>query len=157
MSAVNLKVAPDKTYAYSQYILWGLAEVTTAELVFCVPSIPVVFKQSETLCRLYDYLQTKLIMILFPKDQSLSSGDSIPYQHEAGGHTVSDERCTWLDDGSDTGLTELEPIRVQAMRSHSQRQRNPVVDLGGILITTEIDIRTDDAPQYKTKKPRWGR
>ncbi|KAI3324203.1 hypothetical protein HD806DRAFT_522035 [Xylariaceae sp. AK1471] len=101
VSAVNLSRSQDTSYAYSQYIMWGLAEVTTAELVFCVPSFPALFRRQSPLYRLYYRLRAKITMILLP--EHLASSNVTPYT-----------RGTWLDDGSDTSLTELEPIKIEA-------------------------------------------
>ncbi|KAI0100757.1 hypothetical protein GGR51DRAFT_575246 [Nemania sp. FL0031] len=115
VSAVELSKSQDKSYRYSQYIMWGLAEVATAQLVFCVPSFPLIFRQPNLPHRLLSYLGSKITMILFP--ERLSSNTTLSHlQSTTEPEPTLEPICTWFDDGSDTGLTELQPIRIQGGR-----------------------------------------
>ncbi|CAJ2502465.1 Uu.00g098590.m01.CDS01 [Anthostomella pinea] len=53
-SAVNLTYNLDTTYAYSRHLIWGLAETTTAGLVFCVPAIPLAFRKGRNSTSTHD-------------------------------------------------------------------------------------------------------
>ncbi|TRX89552.1 hypothetical protein FHL15_009596 [Xylaria flabelliformis] len=46
-SAVNLRRSGDPSYAYSHFLLWGLAEVATSIIAFCVPKIPVLVRDAK--------------------------------------------------------------------------------------------------------------
>ncbi|GAW21426.1 hypothetical protein ANO14919_109450 [Xylariales sp. No.14919] len=45
-ASVRLYESDDKTYQTSSVAVWAIAEVTCALLVFCVPSIPKIFRDS---------------------------------------------------------------------------------------------------------------
>lgn len=145
---MDLSRSQDKSYAYSQYIMWGLAEVSTAELIFCVPSFPLLFRRQNIPYRLFHYLQFKITMILFP--ERISNATLSRIRSATDLEHIPDSNCTWLDDGSDAGLTELQPIRIQGGRLSDQRWHSRVFGGEGILITTEIDIRTDERKSSRT-------
>ncbi|KAI1342769.1 hypothetical protein F5Y15DRAFT_412451 [Xylariaceae sp. FL0016] len=43
-SAAYLSTTGDLTYAYSRHLVWGLAEISAAALVFCVPAVPIALR-----------------------------------------------------------------------------------------------------------------
>ncbi|KAI8952025.1 hypothetical protein F4801DRAFT_542567 [Xylaria longipes] len=148
VSAFNLTASQDKTYAYSQYIMWGIAEVTTAELVFCVPVFPLAFRPPSPLHSLCSVLRSKITMVISSARLSSTStfpGLSIkPCQRETNSHGR-----TLLDDSSETGLTELKPVRIQGSHQKGPHHDMPKITLGGILVTTEIDVRSDTEKSSK--------
>lgn len=129
--------------------MWGLAEVATAEIVFCVPSFPILFRRGRPLNKLYRLLRLKITMILWP--ERFASGFALSHSPSATDTDMARENMnTWLDDGSDTGLTELEPVRIQAGRPGNRSHGGPELDFEGILITTEIDVRTQENQETNT-------
>ncbi|KAI0549060.1 hypothetical protein F4679DRAFT_548077 [Xylaria curta] len=82
MSAFDLTASQDKTYTHSQYIMWGIAEVTTAELIFCVPAFPLAFRPPNPIHRFYSVLWSKITMITSPKKTfSTSTFPRLPIEH----------------------------------------------------------------------------
>ncbi|KAI0429505.1 hypothetical protein F5Y09DRAFT_331781 [Xylaria sp. FL1042] len=119
-SAVHLGLSEDATYAYSQYIIWGLAEVATAQLVFCVPTIPIVIQQTSFLHRFYSFLFSKMAM---PSSlERLASNRTVTKSPRVTDpRTTSNTACTMLESGSGGGIRDQ-----------------------GITVTTEIDITMKD-------------
>ncbi|KAI1351015.1 hypothetical protein F5Y01DRAFT_325755 [Xylaria sp. FL0043] len=109
VSAFNLSKSQDKTYAYSQYIMWGIAEVTTAELIFCAPAFPLAFRPPSPLHTLCNVLRSKITTVVGPERLSSSSSltrlPSDRFQKDTHSY-----RRTWLDNGCEAGLTELQPV-----------------------------------------------
>ncbi|KAI0160162.1 hypothetical protein GGR57DRAFT_456574 [Xylariaceae sp. FL1272] len=148
VSAFTLTASQDKTYAYSQYIMWGIAEVTTAELIFCVPAFPLAFRPPSPLHTFCHILQSKVTMILYP--ERLSSTSTLPHSTaKSDSRGLHNYRPTWLDDSSETGLTELTPVRIHG-GPPVESSHNPTITLGGILVTTEIDVCTDTGKSLKS-------
>ncbi|KAI3336082.1 hypothetical protein F4824DRAFT_509910 [Ustulina deusta] len=158
-SAIHLSISRDTTGAYSQYIMWGLAEVTTSQIIFCVPAFPIIFRQTNCLHRLCSCLRSKTTIAPFPQRFQLNStlSQSSP---ETDPQTTSDSRSTVLGDG---GLTELEPTRLQSKQAFDEHHGDPESYGGRILITTEINITTQEGSgsrgkvKPKTYKAPWQR
>ncbi|KAI1740697.1 hypothetical protein F4680DRAFT_83749 [Xylaria scruposa] len=155
MSAFDLTASQDKTYTYSQYIMWGIAEVSTAELIFCVPAFPLAFRPPNPIYNFCSLLWSKITMIISPKKMfSASTFPRLPIEHCQ--RDSSSYRPTWQDESSDTGLTELEPVRIQSGRPKDLHHDMPKITLGGILVTTEIDVRLDAGKSSKGVKSNAG-
>ncbi|KAI0865196.1 hypothetical protein F4860DRAFT_527913 [Xylaria cubensis] len=45
-SAVDLRRSGDSNYTYSRFLLWGLAELATSIIVFCVPKVPALVRDA---------------------------------------------------------------------------------------------------------------
>lgn len=133
MSAVNLSKSRDASYSYSNYVLWGLAEVTTALLVFCAPAFPAIFRESSPPRRLYNSLQAKIKTIHSHGNLSLNKklSKSPP---AADPQAVSGSWRTRFDNGSRVSLVELEPVRIESTQKFDEEsvESNP----GGILISS---------------------
>ncbi|KAI0805844.1 hypothetical protein GGR55DRAFT_680645 [Xylaria sp. FL0064] len=154
-SAIRLGLSEDSSYAYSQYIMWGLAEVATAQLVFCVPTIPIVFQKTKSLHKFYSFLLSKLTMT--------SSPERLASKHTASQsspitdlQTASNAACTTLESGSGRRIGELEPTRPQGTQALDQRRTGSGFYSQGITVTTEIDITMKDKPgSPRSVKATW--
>lgn len=124
-------MSKDTTYEYSKYILWGLAEVATSELVFCSPAFPVIFRHPSILRKAYDLLRSKITFIA-------------PLKSKPAIQERPNPRYTIFDIGSEAAFTRLEPIKIQAELSLDQPRTGFSVDATGILVTTVIDTRSHE-------------
>ncbi|TRX98986.1 hypothetical protein FHL15_000328 [Xylaria flabelliformis] len=154
VSAFDLTASQDKTYTYSQYIMWGIAEVTTAELIFCVPAFPLAFRPPNPLHSLCGVLWSKITMVT--SSERISSTSTLPQLSVEPGQRDSSSYRRWQDEGSDAGLTELEPVRIQSGRPKDLQHDMPKITLGGILVTTEIDVRLETGKSSKGVKGNSG-
>ncbi|KAI0835900.1 hypothetical protein F5Y06DRAFT_274708 [Hypoxylon sp. FL0890] len=147
-SAVNMRYSTDLTYDYSGYLLWGLAETTTAALIFNVPALPIAFRYPMLVPRLGMLLRSKM-GALFPQELSSSRGkhQSRPQQPRQG---VPPNESPWMDENSEVNLTELDPVRTRSSETKIQHQGGSIHYDGGILKTTEIDIITTENPDTAT-------
>ncbi|KAI0437941.1 hypothetical protein F4803DRAFT_565639 [Xylaria telfairii] len=139
VAAVNLSMSRDASYSYSNYVLWGLAEVTTALLVFCAPAFPAIFRESSPPRRLCNSLQAKMKTISSTGNSSLNSKLSKP-PPAADPQAVSGSRRTRFDNDSRASLVELEPARIES--GHKSDEESVESNPGGILISTEISIKS---------------
>ncbi|KAI0532824.1 hypothetical protein GGR58DRAFT_506998 [Xylaria digitata] len=151
-SAVHLSDSKDTTYSYSLYTIWGLAEVATAQIIFCIPSFPVIFRQSRF---------TNFFKFSRPKTrrevslQSLPFGGTFPHlQLGTNSHTTCNSQRTVSGDGGKAGITALEPVRVRGRSALDQLRSNLEINVGSILITTEIDITSHKRPDTLGKTGR---
>ncbi|KAI1307147.1 hypothetical protein F5Y03DRAFT_405725 [Xylaria venustula] len=149
ISAFGLSKTQDKTYAYSQYIMWGIAEVATAELIFCVPAFPLAFRPPSPLHSLFSVVQSKVTMIM--DLERVQSSTTLPELLNDRSHQDAyGYRRTWQDNGCDTSLTELDPVRIRGSCQKGSHHDIPKITLGGILVTTEIEVRSDAERGSKT-------
>ncbi|KAI8947244.1 hypothetical protein F4801DRAFT_592748 [Xylaria longipes] len=134
-SAVYLSETRDASYAYSHYVMWGLAEVATAILVFCAPAFPAVFRKSSPPRRFSRFLQSK---IKTPYSlESFSPNSKLPKPSSTMvPQAMSGSRCTRFDSDSLVSLTELEPVKIKSGGRFDEES------LGGILVSTEINIES---------------
>ncbi|KAI1354864.1 hypothetical protein F5Y01DRAFT_311241 [Xylaria sp. FL0043] len=144
-SAIHLGSSEDSSYAYSQYIMWGLAEVATAQLVFCVPTIPIVFQKMKFLHKFYSFLLSKLTIT--PSPERLASKHTASQSTPVTDlQTASNAACTTLESGSSRHIEELEPSRPQVTQALDQQRTGSGFYSQGITVTTEIDITLKDKP-----------
>ncbi|KAI0485707.1 hypothetical protein F4859DRAFT_393160 [Xylaria cf. heliscus] len=141
--------------------MWGIAEVVTAELVFCVPAFPLAFRPPSPLHSLCSLLRSKITTAILPERLPSTASFTRP-RTEHGQRDTDSDRHTWPYEGSDAGLTELEPVQIQRSRQKSPSVDTQTITLGGILVTTEIDIRTDTGKSSKggkrkpeANRPEW--
>ncbi|KAI0525419.1 hypothetical protein F5B22DRAFT_642436 [Xylaria bambusicola] len=144
-SAVHLTMSQDSSFAYSQYIVWGLAEVSTAQIVFCVPTFPVIFRDATSirgLCRSIRSKTTNNTASL----QRLGSNSTASHISRTADHVAASDTGTTVAKGGaeDRCFAHPEPSRLQGRRAFDQYRTNSELYLGGILITTEIDIMTHE-------------
>ncbi|KAI1357406.1 hypothetical protein F5Y08DRAFT_346757 [Xylaria arbuscula] len=149
-SAVHLSLSQDSTYAYSQYTLWGLAEVSTAQLVFCVPTFPVIIRQATSVRSLWGSIRSKTTM-----PQPLESKSTVSRAASTTDPRAAPDPGPVMPKAArrDRSRTNPEPMRSQGRRALEQHRTNSESYLGGILITTEIDIRTHEranTPEART-------
>lgn len=143
VSAINLNHNPDLTYAYSRHLLWGIAETTTAVLVFCIPAMPIAFRGPGLTSRIHAYLRSKIRV--YPHTQALSSGS---IQGHAWPRATSEwganrERHT-MEECDGIHLTELQPVRTAIGHSIDGIPESSTNEHGGILIRTEIQVVTGE-------------
>lgn len=142
VSAVMMKASSDATYAYSRHLLWGLAEITTAELVFCVPAIPLMLRHPNVLHRIRAFVQSRM-----PTRQSRENISPLHSQHDAQPEVSGREdpmyKYPWTDGNRDVNLAEFQLGRSRESHTSNHLEVRPKKYQGGILRTTEIDITHD--------------
>ncbi|KAI1638592.1 hypothetical protein F4809DRAFT_649213 [Biscogniauxia mediterranea] len=131
VSAVRLSRTEDKTFAYSGYLLWNLAEMSSAILVFCIPSIPIAFRRTNGIAR----IGSKLRILIGRRDRLKTRRHSWP--QTAHDNTLVGEYRV-MDEDSHLHLTELNPVRSE----ESRHEEAPIYNYMGILKTTEIQVTT---------------
>ncbi|KAI0411402.1 hypothetical protein F5X98DRAFT_380770 [Xylaria grammica] len=141
VSAIHLTLSQDKTYEYSLYIVWGLAEVATAQVVFCIPAFPAIFRNARFV-NFFKRLWSKITMKSHPQRRQ---PDNTLLQIPLGAdpQAISNSKRTGSEEGVNAGITELQPTRVQSSYGFNQHRDSLDANTGRILITTEIDITTD--------------
>ncbi|KAI1305649.1 hypothetical protein F5Y03DRAFT_406259 [Xylaria venustula] len=143
-SAIHLSASRDSTYAYSQYIMWGLAEVATAQLVFCVPAFPVIFRQAPWLRRFYCFVLSKTTATSSPERlQSNNTVSQMPHGTDSQ-PVVPSSRFTTVENSYDGRVTDLEMSR----QAFDQHRHSSELHERRIRITTEINITTQERLGY---------
>ncbi|KAI1753640.1 hypothetical protein F4782DRAFT_529522 [Xylaria castorea] len=144
-SAVHLSKSRDASYAYSHYVMWGLAEVVTALLVFCAPAFPAVFRESSPPRRFSRFLQSKTTRYSL---NSVSPNGSLPKPPPTKvPRALSGWRSTRSDNDSSVSLAKLAPVKIESGRKFDEESLGPVP--GGILISTEINIESHGTSNSK--------
>lgn len=124
----------DSTYAYSQYLLWGLGEATSTILVFCAPAIPIIFNRRSRASKLKESAswspgqgkrQTELRQRPWPR----LSSNSVAVDEYHRMHEESSTQLTHLGQSNST---------TGSIRRHEED--HPLHSYLGILKTTEIEI-----------------
>ncbi|OTA54485.1 hypothetical protein K449DRAFT_426251 [Hypoxylon sp. EC38] len=142
VSAINMRYSLDLTYDYSRYLVWGLAEATTAALIFCVPAIPIAFRYPIFVPRFGMLLRSKMGP-LFRNDLSKNNGQRLSGSLPTHQGTSSEETPS-SDKHSEADIMRLEPVKTRNV-GFKNRPRDDFVHYGGgILRTTEIDITTTE-------------
>ncbi|KAI1503031.1 hypothetical protein F5X99DRAFT_417450 [Biscogniauxia marginata] len=144
-SAINMNDSRDTTFVYSKHLLLGLAETTSAQLVFCIPAVPIAFRDHNLISRLSVLLRSKTGTLLSPQTLSQKSTQRHSwYQKSPRGGRV--DEYSRMDENSEVNLTELGSVKTRSGHMRSQLQENHGHNYGGILRTTEIQITTRQEP-----------
>ncbi|KAI1087997.1 hypothetical protein F5B19DRAFT_31656 [Rostrohypoxylon terebratum] len=125
----------EPTYNYSGYLIWGLAECSTAWLIFCVPAIPA-FRNKFQLPDIGVRFQQK-VSTLFPLGPFTSSAQRLS-RPQASYRSTDPAITPWMDDDSVVNIADLEPARTRD--GGVNRFTEDELAYGGILRTTEISI-----------------
>ncbi|KAI0153313.1 hypothetical protein GGR57DRAFT_513151 [Xylariaceae sp. FL1272] len=140
VATVEYSTTPDFTYGISKVALWSLAELTLGFVVFCVPSLPRIFQESNLLSRVVRSLSSKM-------RRSKHSSDDDWTDRGTGGRDYHRMR----DMGNNRSSTSHQ--RTDSMK-HLQAQDTLSPDamprpLGNITRTTEFTAREErhDQPQ----------
>lgn len=147
VSAVMMGSSPDSTYAYSRHLLWGLAEITTTELIFCVPAAPLMLRYPSLLHRIHEFLQSKM-PTLSPRENISSNSSQHRTQPKASRREAPINEYPWMDENSDGHLTELELVRSRDGHAKNPYQEQSEQFQRGILRTTEIAITTSEDSEF---------
>ncbi|KAH9900376.1 hypothetical protein F4778DRAFT_138639 [Xylariomycetidae sp. FL2044] len=145
-SSYTLLHLSDDTYNYSAHLLWGIAELTTAEMVFCIPTFPIAYRGIRPYLPLWllDCLgRTKKHMI----PSRRGANRAIP-----GGGDLS--KYARMREASEVHLNTLTPAKLTRVKSKHARPL-PTPGLGGILCTTEIEVEviTEESPSFPVQHP----
>lgn len=135
-SAVDMSSSEDKSYAYSQFLLWGLGEATSTILVFCAPSIPIMLNRGGRASKVK-------MSTSWPAGQRrrLSEHPQRPWPRSAGNSTNGDDYRHMNEDSA----TQLDGVRQSYAGTGSiydQDEQHPLERYLGILKTTDIEITT---------------
>ncbi|KAI1111253.1 hypothetical protein F5Y14DRAFT_443449 [Nemania sp. NC0429] len=167
-SSINMSFTQDTTYAYSRHLLWGLAENTSALLVFCVPAIPLVFRDTRPMESFYYALRerVKLFAELGRSSSNRKSASSWPHNSSTDASVgewanTSQVHLRRLGPGADNSADSNTPRPIpesggnKTDSNHRTEQwEGPDIERqAGILRTTEIEITTsnmgDDVPAFQ--------
>lgn len=126
----------DKSYAYSQFLLWGVGEATSTILVFCAPAIPIMLN----LGRRASKLKTSTV---WPAAQRrrLSEHLQRPWPRSTSNSTNGDDYHHMNEDLT----TQLDGVRQSYAETGSiydPYEQHPLERYLGILKTTDIEITT---------------
>ncbi|KAK5634528.1 hypothetical protein RRF57_010242 [Xylaria bambusicola] len=150
-SSISMGYTRDLTYAYSRHLLWGLAENTSALLVFCVPAIPLAFRGINPVATFCETLRSRAKQLVRLHSSIRASASSWPNDIS---RDISDGE--WRENSQ----IELKHTGVEGSDSSEANAHHPIQDPGsdvdefegnarytgrGILRTTEIDITTIEA------------
>lgn len=133
----------------------------TAELVFCVPMIPLLFKPPSLVHKLYRHIKAKAEAHIPAANIPLNSlsSNTPPHPEPEPAHIYHN----WLTDDDHEGLALSRRIRVYGglMRNHSRRLRSHISEnigsrAGKILVTTDINIRSHRRRIDQTSTPSLG-
>ncbi|KAI0886604.1 uncharacterized protein GGS22DRAFT_199003 [Annulohypoxylon maeteangense] len=134
------------TYDFSTHLIWGTAECSTAGLIFCVPALPIAFRDPFQFPSIGIRLREKL-GFFFSQDSSADSSQRLsrPQPSQRGTHP---DVTPWVDEDSVVNLTDLQPVRTRSSGGVNQLQEEEFASFydGGILRTTEIAITTSENP-----------
>ncbi|KAH9883257.1 hypothetical protein F4778DRAFT_710708 [Xylariomycetidae sp. FL2044] len=143
-SAIDLLDNPDFTYAYSRHLVWGLAEITTAGLVFFVPSVPIAFRKPQRNAKLTTQLWPKRGSRFIPTAASSKGRAWRPVNPV----NVSTGTYRRMNDTGDLPLTPMAHAHATGSPPSHHHPRHDSLDVdaspdeipqgGGILKTTEI-------------------
>lgn len=152
-SAVWMSYTSDLTYAYSRHLLCGIAETTSAIIVFCVPAIPIAFRGgvgswqwgTRTSNRKSLFTSTTYL----PPESSQQQRQRRGAQTSYGNSTIATTIRAYHSMGEQNrvDLTEPRPARTHKRRiSRNECDESPLnTDVQmRILRTTEIEITTGD-------------
>jgi hypothetical protein len=117
------------TYTYSRYLMWGLAEVASTLLIFCVPAIPIAFHKSSPVRRLTS------------KAPTLSSQRSLASKARLNSWPRPSSEYRVMSDISDVQLAALESGKSPVRTGAREAEENPLFGYLGIIKTTEIEIK----------------
>ncbi|KAI0399316.1 hypothetical protein F4802DRAFT_610988 [Xylaria palmicola] len=146
-SAVRLTQTQDLSFAYSQYVLWGLGEVATAEIVFCVPAFPFLFRQESPPRRLCSLLKSRIKARHASKETSTNSALSqSPLNPIPIRPALPTYSRVWCDNDS---IAELGTARVHTSCSSDCRRDHLKPKPKEILITTQVDVSIHREPSVK--------
>lgn len=135
-SAVDLSLNDDKSYAYSQYLLWGLGEATSTIVVFCAPAIPIMFNRGRRESR----LKMSASWSASPRRRP-SEHRQRPWPRIAPNSAAVDEYHR-MNEGSATQLAQFGQSDSGMGHLQRQEEEHPLHSYLGILKTTEIEITT---------------
>lgn len=135
-SAVEMGIDKDKSFAYSQHLLWGLGEGTSTILVFCAPAIPIMFNSGRRTSKLKTSPPWSTDM-----QKRQSQHTQRPWPRIAPNSAAVDPYQR-MDEESATQLTELGQIHSATSSIPRQDEEHPLHSYLGILKTTEIQITT---------------
>lgn len=125
----------DMTYAYSRHLTWGLAETTTAGLVFCVPAVPLAIQNVRRIFGPERYsLRSKIICGFFRLPLPKSKRRRWPHEFEGRAAPNSCRRV----DRNRIYLTGPRPVKAHNTLISSHHRDSYIQNHGGILLTTEI-------------------
>lgn len=136
-SAVDMRSNEDKSYAYSEFLLWGLGEATSTILVFCAPSIPIMINSARRISKL-KLSQSRS----WPSNIRKGPSDhrQRPWPRMASDSKGVDEYQRMTED-SVTQLDRLGPDpRLSTIRNEDEQ--HPLQRYLGIMVTTEIQVET---------------
>ncbi|KAI1078175.1 hypothetical protein F5B20DRAFT_231253 [Whalleya microplaca] len=140
-SAFNLSSSLDTTFAYSGYLIWGIAEVTTAQLVFYVPALPIAFRGLGLVSILNTLLPPKKRKLGGPQNL-LSQGNQRHSWPQTARRGVPIGEYSRMEENIGVSLTELEPVKTRSEHEQIQHEESAMYNHHGILRTTEIEITT---------------
>lgn len=135
-SAVDMSSSEDKSYAYSQFLLWGLGEATSTILVFCAPSIPIMLNR----CGRASKLKTSTS---WPAAQRrrLSEHPQRPWPRSVSNSTNGDDYHHMNEDNA-TQLDGFRQSYAETGSIYDPYEQHPLERYLGILKTTDIEITT---------------
>ncbi|KAI1385674.1 uncharacterized protein F4822DRAFT_351125 [Hypoxylon trugodes] len=141
----------DPSAKYSSFVLWDLAETSTAMLIFCVPGIPSVFRGKNPIPRLGALVRSKM------KDFSLPlyltpNGKHRYMRSEIARDEPRPDDIPWTDETSDIHLTAVAPARTRDGSPQDRTEGQPINYDGRILRVTEITISTSENPDIQPKR-----
>ncbi|KAI1459635.1 hypothetical protein F4805DRAFT_48677 [Annulohypoxylon moriforme] len=149
--ASAVKTKDDLTYDFSTHLVWGTAECATAGIIFCVPALPIAFREKFVFPSINLRLREKMGG-LFSQDTSATSSQRLSRPQQGHRGTPPDVN-PWLDEDSVVNLTRLQPVRTRSSERENQLREEGYGSLydGGILRTTEIAIITTENPELAMK------
>ncbi|KAI0457392.1 hypothetical protein F5B21DRAFT_501442 [Xylaria acuta] len=166
-SAINMSYTRDTTYSYSRHLLWGLAENTSALLVFCVPAMPLAFRDTSPMKDFYSTLREKARLLVDLRRRSSHRASSSSWPNDTSRDASIGE---WTENsqvhlkhirvGGDSGVYSdtHRPIQDPDGSGTDHFEESAIYGQMGILRTTEIEItRTEvsaDLPAADPPKER---
>lgn len=138
VSAIELVSNDDKSYEYSQFLLWGLGEATSTILVFCAPSLPIILNGGRRTSQMKTFSPWSAGQQRHP---SRSEHRQRPWPRIAANGAAVDEYHR-MHEESATQLTPLGRENSGMGSIQQQDEEHPLHSYLGILKTTEIQITT---------------
>lgn len=131
-----MSINEDKSYAYSQHLLWGLGETTSTILVFCAPAIPIILNGGGQASKV------KLPASWSPGQRKRPSEHRQRPWPRIGSNSLAVDEYHRMNEESATQLTELGQSNSQTGSIQRDDEQHPLHNYLGILKTTEIEITT---------------
>ncbi|KAI0205191.1 hypothetical protein F4808DRAFT_410870 [Astrocystis sublimbata] len=156
-SAIRLYNSNDASYELSNHIMWGIAEVTTAVLVFCAPSFPAIFRESSPLNRFFAFFKPQGMTRQF-RESGSANGNRLKSLPTPDPPLLTRPSPVHVHDnnGSSSSLTDHWHARVESP-GHVLDKPEP----GRILVSTEIEVIITSEPQRsqttmpESARPSW--